>query len=231
MKPFIYEKTKDGEVMYDVFSRLVKDRIVFLEGEIDSDIATTVSATLLFLAAQDPTKLISLYINSPGGLVHPGLFTIYDTMSYINAPVQTVCIGEAYSAASMLLAAGTPGNRLAFENADIMIHEVQAGTIGASSKIERDAARIKRTNDKLIRLLAKHTKQTEKTVRELCEKDTYFSASEAVKFGLIDRVVKTKSFNFKKDVSNAELPDLDSLDEPSTKSATVNPKKKAKKKV
>ena len=158
MSPFIYEKTKDGEVMYDVFSRLVKDRAVFLTGEINTEVASTLAATLLFLDNQDHTKEISLYINSPGGLVHSGLFTIHDTMNYIKAPIQTICIGEAYSAAAMILSSGAKGMRLAFENADIMVHGIQVGLFPDNiSNLSKDVLRFNSWNTKLINILSKNT--------------------------------------------------------------------------
>jgi ATP-dependent Clp protease protease subunit len=193
MSPYIYEKTKDGEMMYDVFSRLVKDRIVFLSGEVNTDIATTISATLLWLDNQDHDKEISLYLNSPGGLVHSGLFTIIDTMNYIKAPVKTVCIGEAYSAAALILSNGTKGRRLAFENSNIMIHDIQAGTIGSFTNMEKDIKRFKHTNDRLMNILSKNTGKTISEIKEQSKEDSYFTAKEALKFGLIDKIVKSNS--------------------------------------
>lgn len=225
MQPFIYEKTRDGEVMYDVYSRLVKDRIVFLLGEVTTENATSISATLLFLDSQDHTKPISLYINSPGGLVHSGLFTIIDTMNYIKAPVQTLCVGEAYSAAAMILSAGAKGMRMAFENADIMIHDIQSGTIGSISTMDRDVKRMKNRNERLISILSKNTGQPVQKIRELFEKDTFFSAKEALEFGIIDRIIKPNS-NINVESS---FDDLDFEEEELPKPRKIN-KKNVKKK-
>jgi ATP-dependent Clp protease protease subunit len=196
MHPMVYEKTRDGEALYDIYSRLVKDRIIFLKSVIDEDEATTICATLLFLDSQPPKKKkpISIYINSPGGLVHPGLWTIYDTMTFISSPVRTVCIGEAYSAAASLLMAGEKGMRLAFPNSRMMIHNVQSGTVGAAHEIEKSAALIKHTNDAIVKLVMKHTKQKEKIVREAMKEEKYFTAEEAVKWGIIDKIIEPKSF-------------------------------------
>lgn len=192
--PYIYEKTKDGEALYDIYSRLVKERIVFLAEEIDCDAATTICATLLFLDSQSKTKPIYLYINSNGGEIHAGLFTIYDTMNYINAPVHTVCIGEAYSAASMILSAGEKGYRTAFPNANMMIHEVQTFSNGPMQRSATDTVkhskRIDKLNKRLLELIAEHTGQTVEKVTELAKETTYFTADEAKEFGLIDNIVK-----------------------------------------
>src|SRR3989304_5795572 len=143
INPMIFEKTRDGEYLYDVYSRLIKERIVFLAEEIDSSVATTIAATLLLLDSQNSTKDICLYINSPGGTVCDGLFTIYDTMNFIKLPIQTVCIGEGMSSAAVILSAGTPGKRLAFANSHIMIHEVSSSMEGSGSTLEREAKQMK----------------------------------------------------------------------------------------
>jgi ATP-dependent Clp protease protease subunit len=189
--PMIYEKTRDGEMLYDVFSRLIKDRVVFLSDEITGEVGTTIAATLLFLDNQSSTKEISLYVNSPGGTVCDGLFTIYDTMQYIKAPIKTVCIGEACSAAAVLLSAGTPGKRYAFPNATIMIHEIQIGELsGTGTHIEKEAKRIKVLNDKILSTVAKHCSQTLEKVKSDCKEDFYLTAEEALAYGLIDSIVK-----------------------------------------
>lgn len=198
MHPMIYEKTRDGEVLYDVFSRLVKDRIVFLSGEegICCDDAVTISATLLFLDHQSKTKPISIYINSPGGTVTDGLYTIYDTMQSITAPIKTVCMGQACSAAAVLLGAGSKGMRFAFENAEIMIHELQVGGHdgGTASEVLRESHRVKRLNDKIIQTIADHCGQKFEKVKADVEHDFFMSAQEALEYGLIDGIVKkTKS--------------------------------------
>ena len=190
MTPFIFEKTKDGEVLYDVFSRLVKDRIIFLAGEkmIDNDSATTVAASMLWLDSQSK-KPINLYINSAGGIVQAGLFTILDTMNSLESPIHTTCIGEASSAAAVILAAGEKGERRAYPNAEIMIHDVNAGIIGPAHEIKKTAQRIDLLNERLAKLLSKFTKQSEAKVKLVMKEETFFSAEEAVKFGLIDKVI------------------------------------------
>ena len=191
--PFIYEKTKDGEVVHDVFSRLVKDRNIFLSEEIDTELATIITASLLFLDNQnnDPIKL---YINSQGGEVHSGLFTIYDTMNYVNSPIHTICVGEAYSAASTLLSSGA--KRLAFPNANIMIHEIQTfhgNHVESTTETVKRAKRTEILNQKLIDIFAKNTNQPREEVKKLFKETTYFSAKEALDFGIIDEIVEKKT--------------------------------------
>ena len=196
MSGYILERTRDGEVLYDIYSRLVKDRIVFVSGEdgIDNDVATTIAATLLFLDNQTKNKPIYLYLNSPGGTVSSGLFTIYDTMNYVKSPIYTVCIGEACSSAAVLLAAGAPGNRMSFPNSMIMIHEVQT----AKCNMESNSSLLKRSkltdkiNKQLVDTLAKHTKKPAKKIEELMKEETYFTAEEAKEFGIIDKIVTSK---------------------------------------
>ncbi|HUS88558.1 MAG TPA: ATP-dependent Clp protease proteolytic subunit [Desulfosporosinus sp.] len=196
--PMIYEKTRDGEVLYDVYSRLIKERIIFLAEPVDADVATTVVATLLFLDTIQNKQPISLYINSPGGTVHDGLFTIYDAMHYVESPIRTVCIGEAYSAAALILSAGTPGMRLAFANSYIMIHQLQIGDLsGKGTEIIREAKHIQSWNQRLFETLARHTGHSVTEIEKLCEEDTYFTAAQAKEFGLIDDVVVPK-----KDIPN-----------------------------
>lgn len=194
INPMIYEKTRDGEFLYDVYSRLIKDRIIFLAEEVDEELATTITATLLFLDHQNKTKDIEIYVNSPGGDVN-GLFTIYDTMQYIKSPIKTVCIGQASSAAAVILAAGTPGKRFAFENSEIMIHEIQVGGMsGNGTEIEKEAARVKKLNEKVLKTVAIHCGQPYEKVKADCREDKYLTAQEAVEYGLIDGIVKrTKS--------------------------------------
>lgn len=188
---FVLEKTKDGEFIYDIYSRLMKDRIIYIYEEIDADVGTAVSAALLWLnsRSKDP---IEIMINSPGGTVADGLFTIYDTMNYIESPVHTLCIGTAYSAAAVILAAGAPGYRRAMPNAEIMIHELSSGYEGRQSEIERDSERLKKINDKLIKYVSLHTGKSIKEVDSLMRVDTFFDAEEALEFGLIDSIVETK---------------------------------------
>jgi ATP-dependent Clp protease, protease subunit len=205
----IYEKTRDGEMWYDVYSRLVKERVVFLSGEegINSDDATALSATLLYLDHQSKTKPISIYINSPGGSVSDGLFTIYDTMQYIKAPIKTVCMGEACSAGAVLLTAGTKGMRLAFENSTIMIHELQiSGMSGTASEIEREGERVKRLNNKILQTVAIHSGQSLEKVKADVKHDFYLTAQEAVAYGLIDGIVKkSKSLPVEKVVGRRKV--------------------------
>jgi ATP-dependent Clp protease protease subunit len=186
--PMIFEKTRDGEVLYDVYSRLVKERIIFLSEDVDAVTGTTIAATLLWLDHQN-NKDISLYINTSGGTISDGLFTIYDTMQYIKSDVQTVCIGEAYSAGAVLLAAGTQGKRMAFANAEIMIHEVQSGLEGSSSEIEKQSKRIKRLGDTLYEIMARHTGQSLDKIKDDCQEEMYLTAKEALDYGIIDKIV------------------------------------------
>lgn len=190
LTPMIYEKTRDGEAWYDVFSRLVKDRIVFLPEEINAEVATTICGTLLYLNNQNHTKDISLYINSPGGTLCDGLFTIYDTMQHIEAPIKTVCVGEASSAAAIILAAGSQGKRLAFENSLIMIHHLQAGVDGSMSEMKKMTTLYDALNDKVLNILSAHTGQSYEKIKADSKEDKYFSAQEALEYGLIDGIVK-----------------------------------------
>lgn len=187
--PLIFEKTKDGEILYDVYSRLQKERIIFLSEEIDADVGTSIAATLLWLDHQSD-KDISLYINTNGGTVSDGLFTIYDTMQYIKSPIQTVVIGEAYSAGAVILAAGSPGKRMAFPNAEIMLHEVQSEVGGSGSEIEKESQRLQRMGDTLYEIVARHTGQTVKKIKDDCSEDFFLTAKEALAYGLIDKIVR-----------------------------------------
>ncbi len=187
--PLIFEKTKDGEILYDVYSRLQKERIIFLSEEIDADVGTSIAATLLWLDHQSD-KDISLYINTNGGTVSDGLFTIYDTMQYIKSPIQTVVIGEAYSAGAVILAAGSPGKRMAFPNAEIMLHEVQSEIGGSGSEIAKESKRIERMGDTLYEIVARHTGQKIDKIKDDCSEDFFLSAKEALAYGIIDKIVK-----------------------------------------
>lgn len=189
MNPMIFEKTRDGEFLYDVYSRLIKDRIIFLWEEIDADVATSICATLLLLDHQNKDKPISLYLNSPGGAVSDGLFTIYDTMNFISAPVHTVCIGTAYSAAAFILAAGTKGHRKAFPNSEIMIHDAISGFEGSAKELEISYKRFDKLNNKLQDYLSKHTGRSKEEIKKVCERDFFLSPQEALEFGLIDEIV------------------------------------------
>lgn len=187
--PYIIEKTKDGEAMYDVFSRLIKDRIVFLQDEVEFSSATTLAATLLWLDHQNDEDDISLYINTPGGTITDGLFTIYDTMQYVKSPVKTVCIGEAFSAGAFILASGSKGKRMAFPNAHVMIHEVQAGSDGPVSEIEKETKRLTQLSDRLFDLLARHTGNPIGQIKTDCQEEIYMTAQEALEYGIIDKIV------------------------------------------
>lgn len=186
--PSVIEKTTYGERSYDIYSRLLKDRIVFLGTEIDDGVANAVIAQLLFLESQDKEKEITMYINSPGGSVTAGL-AIYDTMQYIQPKVSTVCIGMAASMGAVLLAAGAPGKRFALPNAEVMIHQVLGGVKGQASDIKIHAERILAVRDSLNQILAKHTGQDIKTVANDTERDNFMTAKEALKYGLIDKVI------------------------------------------
>ncbi len=188
--PYVIEQTKNGERSYDIYSRLLKDRIIFLSGEIDNNVADVVVAQLLFLEAEDPEKDIMLYINSPGGLVTAGM-AIYDTINYIKAPVSTIVIGMAASMAAVLLAAGAKGKRIALPNAEIMIHQPLGGAQGQATDIAIHAEQILKTKEKLTRIIAQCSGASVETVRADMERDHYLSAEEALKYGLIDNIIKS----------------------------------------
>ena len=188
--PYVIEQTKNGERSYDIYSRLLKDRIIFLSGEINNDVADVVVAQLLFLEAEDPDKDIMLYINSPGGLVTAGM-AIYDTMNYIKAPVSTIVIGMAASMAAVLLAAGTKGKRVALPNAEIMIHQPLGGTQGQATDIAIQAEQILKSKKKINRILADCTGKSEEQIAADVERDHYLSADEALEYGLIDNIFKS----------------------------------------
>ncbi len=187
--PTVIEKSHFGERAYDIYSRLLKDRIIFLGSAIDDNVANTIIAQLLFLESQDKTKDIKLYINSPGGSVTAGL-AIYDTMQYIKPDVSTICIGMAASMGAVLLAAGESGKRLALPNAEVMIHQVMGGAEGQASDIKIRAERILKIKDLLNKILAKHTGQAMKKVEGDADRDYFMSSDEAVKYGLIDKIIR-----------------------------------------
>ena len=187
--PTVIEKTNYGERAYDIYSRLLKDRIIFLGSLIDDVAANTIIAQLLFLENQDPDKDIKLYINSSGGSVSAGM-AIYDTMQYTKPDVSTICVGMAASMASILLTAGAKGKRLCLPNSEVMIHQVMGGTEGQASDIKIHAERILKMKDKLNTILAKHTGQDIKTVEKDSDRDYFMDAEEAVKYGLVDKVIK-----------------------------------------
>ncbi|TYO98054.1 ATP-dependent Clp endopeptidase proteolytic subunit ClpP [Desulfallas thermosapovorans] len=185
--PIVVEQTNRGERSYDIYSRLLKDRIVFIGGPIDDTVSNLVIAQLLFLEAEDPEKDINVYINSPGGVVTAGM-AIYDTMQYVKPDVSTICLGQAASMGSFLLAAGAPGKRYALPYARIMIHQPLGGVQGQATDIDIHAREILRMKDTLNELLAKHTGQPKDRVARDTERDFFMSAEEAKEYGLIDKV-------------------------------------------
>ncbi len=189
--PIVVEQTNRGERSYDIYSRLLKDRIVFIGGPIDDSVANLVIAQFLFLEAEDPEKDIHLYINSPGGVVTAGM-AIYDTMQYIKPDVSTICLGQAASMGSFLLAAGAPGKRFALPYSRIMIHQPLGGVQGQATDIDIHAKEILRMKDTLNRLLAEHTKQPLEQITRDTERDFFMSAEEAKNYGLIDEVITAR---------------------------------------
>jgi ATP-dependent Clp protease protease subunit len=190
--PIVVEQSSRGERAYDIYSRLLKERIVFLIGPVNDSVSTLVTAQLLYLESENPKKEISFYINSPGGLVTSGL-GIYDTMQYIKPPVSTLCIGQASSMGSFLLASGENGKRFALPNSRIMIHQPSAGYQGQATDIEIHAKEILALKDRLNKIYAKHTKKNESEIKKALERDNFMSAPEAKEFGLIDEVVEKRS--------------------------------------
>ncbi|PIR66525.1 MAG: ATP-dependent Clp endopeptidase, proteolytic subunit ClpP [Parcubacteria group bacterium CG10_big_fil_rev_8_21_14_0_10_36_14] len=187
--PTVIEKSQFGERAYDIYSRLLKDRIIFLGSPIDDAVANTVIAELLFLASQDKTADIKLYINCPGGAVTAGM-AIYDTMQFIKPDVSTICVGMAASMGAFLLASGAKDKRFALPNSEIMIHQVMGGVEGQATDIKIRAERILKIKDNLNRILAKHTGQSLKKVEADTERDYFMSAEEAVTYGLVDKIIK-----------------------------------------
>jgi len=186
--PMVVEQTNRGERSYDIYSRLLKDRIIFLGSAIDDDVANLVIAQLLFLAAEDPEKDIHLYINSPGGSVTAGM-GIYDTMQFIKPDVSTICVGMAASMGSLLLTAGAPGKRFALPNSEIMIHQPLGGVRGQASDIKIHADWIVKTKEKLNRIYVDRTGQPYEKIERDTDRDNFMSAEEAVAYGLVDRVI------------------------------------------
>ncbi len=186
--PIVVEQSSRGERSYDIYSRLLKDRIVFVTGQIDDYMANLIIAQLLFLEAEDPSKDVHLYINSPGGSVSAGM-AIYDTMQYIKPDVSTICIGMAASMASVLLAAGTHGKRFALPYSRVMIHQPLGGAQGQASDIEIHAREILRIREEMTDILVKHTGQTKKKIQQDTERDHFLTSAEAKAYGLIDEVV------------------------------------------
>jgi ATP-dependent Clp protease protease subunit len=189
--PMVVEQSARGERAFDIFSRLLRDRIVFVNGPIDDSIAALVNAQLLFLEAENPDKPIAMYINSPGGVVTSGL-AIYDTMQWIKCPVATVCMGTAYSMGSFLLMAGATGRRIALPNASIMMHQPSGGFQGVVSDIERHAEDIIRTKRRLNEIYARHCGHTYEEVERTLDRDHFMTANEAKEWGLVDHVYSSR---------------------------------------
>ena len=185
--PTVIENTGKGERAYDIYSRLLKDRIIFLGSEINDQIANSVVAQLLFLEAEDPEKDITMYINSPGGVITAGM-AIYDTMNYIKPDIQTVCIGQAASMGALLLTAGTKGKRYALENSRIMIHQPLGGARGQATDIAIQAKEILRMKEAMAQIMSRQTGQTVEKIMDDTERDNFMSAEEAKEYGLIDKV-------------------------------------------
>jgi len=190
--PMVVEQTNRGERAYDIYSRLLKERIVFLVGPVNDNLSTLVTAQLLYLESENPKKEISFYINSPGGLVTSGL-GIYDTMQYIKPPVSTLCIGQASSMGSFLLASGEKGKRFSLPNSRIMVHQPSAGFQGQATDIEIHAKEILALKDRLNKIYSKHTKKSESEIKKALERDNFMTPTEAKAFGLIDEVVEKRA--------------------------------------
>ena len=189
--PMVVEQTSKGERAYDIYSRLLKERIVFLVGPVNDSVSTLVTAQLLFLESENPKKEISFYINSPGGIVWSGL-AMYDTMQYISSKIMTICIGQAASAGSLLLTAGEKDMRFSLPNSRIMVHQPSGGFQGQVTDIEIQSKEIIKTKKKLNQIYSKHTGKDLKDVEEVMERDKFFSPEEAIKFGLIDKIVENR---------------------------------------
>ena len=189
--PMVVEQSSRGERAYDIYSRLLKERIIFLTGPIDDNIASLICAQLLFLESENPKKEISFYINSPGGIVWSGL-AMYDTMQYISSKIMTICIGQAASAGSLLLTAGADNMRYSLPNSRIMMHQPSGGYQGQVTDIEIQTKEIIKTKKRLNEIYAKHSGKDIKEVEEIMDRDKYFSPQEAIKFGLIDKIVENR---------------------------------------
>ena len=187
--PMVLEKSQFGERAYDIFSRLLKDRIIFLGTPINDDVANLIIAQLLFLESEDPKKEIQMYINSPGGVVTSGM-AIYDTMQYIKPDVSTICIGQAASAAAILLSSGAKGKRFALPNVRILIHQIMGGAEGQATDVAIQSKEILRVREQVDLVLAKHTKQKIDKIRHDTERDFFMTADEAKKYGIIDEIIK-----------------------------------------
>ena len=189
--PTVIEKSNFGERAYDIYSRLLKERIIFLGGAIDDEVANSIIAQFLFLDHEDSKKEIQFYLNTPGGSVHAGL-AVYDTMQHVKAPVSTICVGIAASMGSVLLASGAKGKRFALPNSEIMIHQPMSGVEGQASDIEISAKHILRIKERINQILAKHTGQKYEKIEEDADRDFWLSADEAKRYGIVDEIIKTK---------------------------------------
>ena len=189
--PMVVEHTNRGERAYDIYSRLLKERIIFLTGAVDDHVASVITAQFLFLEAENPKKDIALYINSPGGVVSSGL-AIYDTMQYIQPKISTLCVGQAASMGSLLLAGGEPGKRLALPNARIMVHQPSGGAQGQATDIEIQAKEILALRERLNKIYAKHTGQTLGKIEDSLDRDNFMTAEQAKDFGIVDEIVVTR---------------------------------------
>jgi ATP-dependent Clp protease, protease subunit len=190
--PTVIEKSQFGERAYDIYSRLLKERIIFLGTPIDDAVANAVIAQLLFLESQDPKKDITIYINTPGGIVYAGL-AIYDTMQYVKPDIVNICVGLAASMGAVLLTAGAKGKRYALSNSQVLLHQVMGGAEGQAVDVEIAARQIIKTKDKLNQILARHTGQDIKKIEKETDRDFYMSAEEAKEYGIIDKIFKGKS--------------------------------------
>ncbi|MDC2992217.1 ATP-dependent Clp protease proteolytic subunit [Pelagibacteraceae bacterium] len=189
--PMVVEQSSRGERAYDIYSRLLKERIIFLTGPIDDNVASLICAQLLFLESENPKKEISFYINSPGGIVWSGL-AIYDTMQYISSKIMTICVGQAASAGSLLLTAGEKGMRYSLPNSRIMVHQPSGGYQGQVTDIEIQTNEIRKSKQRLNEIYSKHTGKKLLEISEIMERDKYFSPDEAIKFGLIDKIIENR---------------------------------------
>ncbi|OBX18917.1 ATP-dependent Clp protease proteolytic subunit [Erythrobacter sp. QSSC1-22B] len=196
--PVVVEQTSRGERSFDIFSRLLRERIVFVTGQVEDGMASLITAQLLFLESENPSKPISMYINSPGGVVTAGM-AIHDTMQYIKPRVSTVCLGQAASMGSFLLAAGEPGMRIALPNARIMVHQPSGGARGMASDIEIQAREILRIKKRMNELYEKYTGRTLEEIEKAMDRDTFLEADEAMAFGLVDKVFETRPENEESD--------------------------------
>ena len=199
--PMVVEQSNRGERAYDIYSRLLKERIIFVTGPVEDYMASVIIAQLLFLEAENPKKEVSMYINSPGGVVSSGL-AIYDTMQYIKPEVSTLCIGQAASMGSLLLAAGAPNKRFSLPNSRIMVHQPSGGFQGQASDIERHAQEILSLRSRLNDIYVKHTGQSLKSIEKALDRDTFMTASDSKEFGIIDKVVDSRDLSDGKSEKN-----------------------------